>query len=730
MLKTLRKNLFRILIIVIILIICEKSFSISESDERKKVIMVILNRLTFEDLKYMDNLHALIKDGSIGIMNTRGLYRYKGAESYATINASGRVSATYSNSKSYNLNNNISKIYKRRLGIIPEKYQIVNTEIIKLNELNKKNKFNAKIGALGYALHKKGLKTAVFGNSDTADNIIRTNCLIAVDFRGLIDYGDVDNILIKDDLYPYGIRTNYKKILRELKDLNDKASLVIIETGDLDRLYFYRDNLTDIMYSLHREKILKKADEFIGHLVNIINRNSTRLIIISPNMGDDKIENASELTPLVFWGDGIPKKGVLFSKTTKRKGIVSNIDIAPSITKYLGVDYKDFTGTDIEFKEYSDNLAFVKQLSYKIKFVSNIRKQSLKFYVISEMIFIIIVIFILLFKGLLTKKLLRIIKLILMLIIIIPLVFLIVSSYNIMDTWKYVKYISIISFFILMLALAFNSERKLQFVGVLTYITILIDLFTNCELAKMSIIGYDPIIGARYYGIGNELVGILIFSLFTTITFIFKNKLNKLFLYILLIFNTYLLISSNFGANLGGGLTLAFILVYIMFNDFLKVKKNYFNIVKVLLMLLSVISIIIVTNAILSNNTTHIDSFLNRILSGDINYIYNIILRKLLMNVKLFKVSIWGESLRINIILFMILLITQKNIVKKILIKNKNIAFGFKCSILSAIFGLLLNDSGVVIAALILLLNVTALMYLTISELRMWHNGIQKSWEN
>ncbi|WP_069649441.1 hypothetical protein [Caloranaerobacter ferrireducens] len=716
MLETLRKNFFIILIIVIILIICEKSFSIYEPNERKKVIMVILNRLTFEDLKYMDNLNALIKDGSIGIMNTKGLYGYKGAESYATINASGRVSATYSYSKSYNLNNNISKIYKRRLGIIPKEYQIINTEIIKLTELNNKNKFNAKIGALGYALHKKGLKTAVFGNSDTADTIIRTNCLIAIDFRGLIDYGNVDNILIKDDLYPYGIRTDYRKILTELKDLNNKASLIIIETGDLDRLYFYRDNLTDIMYSLHREKILKKADEFIGDLVNSIDRNSTRLIIISPNMGDDKIKNASELTPLIFWGDGIPK-GVLFSKTTKRKGIVSNIDIAPSITKYLGVNYKDFTGTDIEFKEHSDNLAFVKQLSYKIRFVSNIRKQSLKFYVISEIIFIIIVIFILLFKGLLTKKLLRIIQLILMLIIIMPLVFLIVSSYNIMDTWKYIKYISIISFSILILVLAFNSKHRLQLVGVLTYITILVDLFTNCELAKMSIIGYDPIIGARYYGIGNELVGILIFSLFTAIASIFKNKPNKLFISVLLIFNIYLLISSNYGANLGGSLTLVLILVYIILNDFLKAKKNYFNIVKVLLMVLSIISIIIVTDAIISNNTTHIGSFLNRLLCRDINYVYNIILRKLLMNVKLFKVSIWGESLRINIMLFMILLITKKNIMKKILIKNKNIAFGFKCSILSAIFGLLLNDSGVVIAALILLLNVTALTYLTILQI-------------
>ncbi|QIB26490.1 hypothetical protein [Caloranaerobacter azorensis] len=148
------------------------------------------------------------------------------------------------------------------------------------------------------------------------------------------------------------------------------------------------------------------------------------------------------------------------------------------------------------------------------------------------------------------------------------------------------------------------------------------------------------------------------------------------------------------------------------------------------MILLSIVFIIIVIDIILSNSTTHISDFIGRMLSGDINYIYNIIIRKLLMNVKLFKVSIWGESLRTNIILFVILLITQKNIVKKILFKNKNIAFGFKFSIISAIFGLLLNDSGVVMAALIFLLNVTALTYLIISALEMCCNGIQKSWED
>lgn len=716
MLAIQRKSLFKILIIVFILVIYINSFSFSESNIRKRVIMVILNRLTLEDLDNMDNLRNLIEDGSIGIMNTRGLYGYKGAECYATINASARVNATYSYSKSFNLINNVSNIYNRRFGIIPEGYQIINSEINKLIKLNNKNNFNAKIGALGDALHRKGLKTAVFGNSDTADNIIRANCLIAIDSRGFIDYGNVDNIIINDDSYPYGMRTDYVKILKELNDLGNKASFIIIETGDLDRLYLYRENLTDKMYFLHRKNILKKADEFIGDLVNKIDKSTTRLIIISPNMGDDKIKNANKLTPLIFWGDGIPK-GILFSKTTRRKGIVSNIDIAPSITKYLGVNFENFLGTNVEFKASNNNLSFIKQLNSKILFVSNVRKQSLRIYIISELIFISMVILILFFKVLLTKKLSQFIQILLLLIIAMPLVFLGVSSYNIMDTWEFVKYVVIILFFIIMLVVIFNPIHRLQLVSVLTYLTIFIDLLTGCKLAKSSIIGYDPTIGARYYGIGNELVGILLFSLFIIISGIFKNKQNNLLLFLLLIFNIYLLESSNFGANLGGSLTLIFTSVCMLYHKVLRAKKNFFNVVKIFVMIILVFLVTIVIDTLISTSTTHIESFLNRILLNDINYIYNIILRKLLMNIKLFKVSIWGESLRVNIILFVFLLITQKDTIKRVLTKNKNVVFGFKCSILSAIFGLLLNDSGVVMAALILLLNVSALTYLTILQI-------------
>ncbi len=173
----------------------------------------------------MPNVKRIIDHGSIGLMNTRGISGYKGAESFATINASSKTYANNESSQLYNLNDEYKRIYENRIGIIDKEYAIGNIQLGKLYNQNEKNRYSPYIGALGDSLHEVGLKTAAFGNSDTEEEVIRTGALIAMDSKGLIDYGNVDNILLEDIDYPYGIKTNYDKILLELASIEQKKHL-------------------------------------------------------------------------------------------------------------------------------------------------------------------------------------------------------------------------------------------------------------------------------------------------------------------------------------------------------------------------------------------------------------------------------------------------------------------------------------------------------------------------
>ena len=47
-----------------------------------KAYIIVVNRLTLSDIEKMPNTNRLIDEGSIGLMNTRGISGYKGAESF------------------------------------------------------------------------------------------------------------------------------------------------------------------------------------------------------------------------------------------------------------------------------------------------------------------------------------------------------------------------------------------------------------------------------------------------------------------------------------------------------------------------------------------------------------------------------------------------------------------------------------------------------------------------
>lgn len=169
------------------------------------------------------------------------------------------------------------------------------------------------IGALGDNLHKAGFKTAVFGNSDIPEEFIRTASLIPMDSKGLIDYGNVDNITIEDIRYPFSIKTDYEKLLDEIT--ND-ASLTVIDTGDLERLHLFNDVLSDEHFMNMRNLILKDIDLFIGNLVNLIDRENSLLIVTSPNSGEERMD-ANKLGPIVLWGKNI-SRSIATSAITNR----------------------------------------------------------------------------------------------------------------------------------------------------------------------------------------------------------------------------------------------------------------------------------------------------------------------------------------------------------------------------------------------------------------------------
>ncbi len=708
-----KRNIVTITLIIIFLF-SQNGYSQKINNQHiKNAYIIILNRFTLTDIEKMPNVKKLIDDGSVGLMNTRGANGYDGPQGYATINSSKRASADYESGLFFNINLRTKYSYKRKTGQDLYDSKVVNTDINYLINLNKDIEFSPFIGALGENLHSSGYKTAVFGNSDTAHYFDRTNCLIATDAFGRIDYGNVDDILILDEEFCYGYRTDYEKVYNELTDVIDKAHLIVIETGDLNRLSSCKDKMSTDMFLVNRNKVLSKIDDFIGALIDSIEKHRSLVFIVSPNREEKSISD-SRLSPIIVWGLGV-KNGIVTSGTTRRDGLISNIDIAPTITSFLGASNDNFIGQPIISKDQKMNFKYVKELSQNINSTSLIRNEILKTYNFFVIIGSLIILGFLVFRNKLKRNYFKVIKYILLCIIGMPLGFLLIS---LIDANSYFVYFLIILLFVLILSIILiKIGYKYSFLvitGIIT-ITITIDLLTEGKLIKSSVLGYDPIIGARYFGIGNELLGVLIgnITIFCGIYLeIFKRHYYILFVLAVIIISV---LHPDLGANFGGSIALILMSLIFIIQVF-NIKINLKTIVSLMILIGSIFSIVIFLDAFININPSHLGNTLRITIYDNPFYIFEIISRKLSMNIRLIGITIWSKTLFFSLLYMFLNLLIFKDIIKTIFTKNRFLTAGFISALTGSLIGLLVNDSGIIMAGIGIIYIVNYLIYGTIIE--------------
>ncbi|KNF09883.1 alkaline phosphatase-like protein [Gottschalkia purinilytica] len=688
---------FTVIFAVFLFIISVGSNSYSQKDSSRKVYMVVANKLSLQDLQYMNNLKSIINSGNIGLMNTKGSIGYKGAESYLTINSSSRAYASDDMARAYNLTKENRSLHETRVGTMDKKYEVGNIDINRIIFANAERQYDTYIGALGDSLHSKGLKTAIFGNSDTDEEKIRLGSLIPMDSKGLIDYGNVDDILVKDNSYPYGVRLDYKKILQGINNIKEDTSLFVIDTGDLDRLNSYSLYLNDEMFMKHRENILKELDDFLGKLINNIDKDSI-LMIVSPSEGEERIDE-SKLAPVIMYEKDKQKGGILTSGTTRRNGIIANLDLAPTIANYLGTPINSFMGHNINSSSVENNLEFVNKLNEKTNFVSNARSPFLTIYSVITIIFLIVSCLLIYFDRIMNDKIRSVLKYATLFIMSMPLVFLTISLINIKNMVVFAIIALVMALILLFILSLIKDKYKLLFILLLTFLVLSMDIITGSNMTTFSILGYNPIIGARYFGIGNELTGVLMPTMLLATSLLLDNPKIKKYMLVLLPVSIIIVAHPNLGANVGGTISVLFAsMIYVLL--MIGIKIDLKKMLGICFGIVGCIFILGILDIYINPNPTHLGRMFLMISQRGSMFMTDIIVRKLQMNIKLMGNSIWGKVLCVNIIAMTTLMIISKEKLKRIFEKYKYLFIGIVSSIIGSIVGLLVNDSGVLLSAI------------------------------
>lgn len=712
--RRLRTTIFVLLITVIVL----GFMGIGYAQENKSMIMIVVNKFDFIDLYEMPNLKGIGKENYMSLINTRALQSYNEYSSNLTIGSSARASASTITSRVFEINDDVKDIYYLRNNKSLTDGKYVNVDLAALKALNEKNNYRPFIGALGDSLKEKGINVYIIGNSNIEDREISFGSLIVMDSNGVVADGMIgEETNVKTNKAPYGYKTNYEKIAEELGKVNQ--GLAVVELGDLYRLDKYKGYLSMKSYEACRFKMLNEMDAFIKDVVD--SNKDKDIIIVSPVVSSDRYKVGERLAPIIYIDrNNEGESGVLTSATTRRKGIIGNLDIAPFIASYFDSNQSNFVGKSFSTLSVDNNYRFIDKLNEYTAFVYIKRSEILSVFAIYEILIVLLIFIVIQLKPSKKFSFNVIFRFLILSNIAIPIALLLLPLFWPDTSFKAIALLLIITAVLTFIAISFKRKR-IDGVILLTGLTCVLlaaDIVMGSNLIKNGFLGYDPIIGARYYGIGNEYMGILIgctlvFSTAILDRFDIKKWTVGIIYALIIIVIGY----PGFGANVGGSITAVFAFMFVIFklyNGKLKVKHFVILVlsVPIFIGLLSVIDLFLV------KNTSHLGNAINQIRTGGIDVIISIIIRKVSMNIRLFNVSIWSKVLVISLGVLGLLFYRPFGVAKQVFLKYKNLKTGLLGLLVACLVTFVVNDSGVVAAATAVIPLVMTLLYLVFIEIR------------
>ncbi|UEL46936.1 hypothetical protein [Terrisporobacter hibernicus] len=698
-----RKRIISLLLLIMICIGVIPNYSFAA--EEGKVIYISMNRANIKDLQRIPVLkEKLSKSGYIGLMNTRGDQGNDDARSYASIGAGCRANVVNDEAISFeNLNDENSKIYKASTGENPK--DINNLGINKsINNNIESGSYGSTLGLLGQTLSDNNKSVALLGNSDIVENNqlkkIRNTGLICMDTSGRVDSGNVDNITVKDLNMPYGLRTDYDKLTAETKTYYKSSDALFVELGDTYRLDEYKLNLNENTYNKTRKQIYSYINTYLKEVFNMIGENDV-VYIVSESPSTLDYNNKRRLAPVIKFSDN--KKGLLESATTRRDGIIANLDLGVDILSEFGLKNKAMIGRTLNNIEKDDNINYLSSQYEKIVSINNIRATVVNTFVGIVSASWVIAMLALLCKDKLPhkEKIFVILKELIKLGLIMPLTLLLSPIFNFKSQLGLVSGVVIMTILLYLsgrLLFKDNDIKQMGYYAFLTIVLIVLDSVMGTPLMKNCIMSYDAIVGARYYGVGNEYEGVTIASAVFALSVLLNYK--KIPKWFTILLSVVILITSAFpsmGANVGGAISecIAYLLFIMLIFD---VKLDF---KKIMLLGISAVVLVLIFAGLdlMLGMESHLGVFTQQILQEGPQAIFNTFGRKISMNLKLAKSSVWVNILLVGIAVIGIFIFRPSKHMKNISNKYPMIFKGFIASMVGCLITLLVNDSGIVAAA-------------------------------
>lgn len=661
-----------------------------QSSSRPIIILTIDKVDSFELFRCESpSLKKFLSESACGLMNIRTQAGYYNTGSgFLSLGSGNRSFAITTKGGAYERTEiighcNAGSIFKWSTGKGFQTSNLIVPEIGWIQNRAKEEVYSIQPGLLGEIFRSNGWRTYLLGDQDTIIGTSRPGGYTMMDREGIIDGGLVGSKINKiDQAFPYRYRFNAGKILTEIKKLLKPGSLILVEFGDFARLDRFREEMLPGQYLKLKQEAWDSLDYFLDGIVHQFSGMEYRMLLLNPSISQEK--TSSMLAPVVIKGNGY-SPGLLTSGTTNWNGLIANIDILPTLINLANLPVnQEFPGRVARSIPAENHLEKLAGLNYKINKINNAQRSLLDWY-----LWVISIGWAATALSILVKK--RLVNgLILIAVAVMPLVMLILPFLPAFF-WQEVSMLLITLALTLLLMKFHSTDQRFLIISFFLWGGIIFDQFTGWNLIRFSALGYSAVGGSRYYGIGNEYVGV-----FLAVSLVLSHLTNEILkskwpALAILGLSTLTLGLPQLGINFGG--TLAALVGFSFYAGRLyNIKWSNRKTWVILSFIMLIVASIGWWDSLREPNLqTHLGRFFKLLIEFNLSETWQIFYRKAAMNMKLFVFSSWTR-----IILLALIISCLIKLALKIRVVNSDKRLVFYGILISGLTAFLLNDSGVV----------------------------------
>ena len=505
----------------------------AQGSPRHRTVLVVCDRLTWDHLNAeCPFIVSLFDRAAIGLMNTASASPKNATSATLALVTGQQLPAEPADEQAFNSRETVpvesgiaGVVFGRRTGVVPA----AGRAIVHLNAaaLARRQITSQTLGAI-LAAAVPPRRILVCGNADT-DLPMRRAALLGLDTQAT-GIGDVA-LARKDASKPFGLTDDVDTLARYAAQTD--ADVFVAVLGDSARAEAARPHLTPAAYHASRVEALHRLDTFFLQLLAVrhLDTGGVNVLLISPcppavSSSPSPVSAAAptpalhlsetwtQLTPIIALGPDFAP-GLLASPTTRTLGLVANIDIAPTALHLAGVEApSSMAGRAVQTLPVEGGIEARQETISRLDFVATLNAQALTrvAMAISGLCFAL-VLAVVGAAGTGRIKAARRLAPGLLFTLNMP-VGMLLATIRIPPTL--LEYgLRILAWMAALTAINYVLARLLRLpppivCGLLTVLFIVVDLLRGQPLLKDSLMSGYALSGIRYYGIGNEYLGIVL----------------------------------------------------------------------------------------------------------------------------------------------------------------------------------------------------------------------------